>query len=205
MSCSWRGEPASILVARRSSGCADLGASLLRQPRRFATVGGLPSGGAPGFPASTVGPATDGDEVRDPWFACEAAWAFVEATFRRGMGDPLARTVADVGCGGPGSSSVAGGIGARASGSSSSPGMRAAARRKVPAFEILDGHLAAVPFPMARRRRDIDLHREPPLRRAAGRPRGAAASGSARRAFISWTWPPRHRCELRPSWRSARA
>ena len=91
--------------------------------------------------------ATYDDEVRDPWFAYEAAWAFVEASLRRGMGDPLARTVADVGCGTGEFLRRLADIGATGVGIEPSPGMRAAARRKVPAFEILDGHLAAVPLP----------------------------------------------------------
>jgi SAM-dependent methyltransferase len=87
------------------------------------------------------------DETRDPWFAYEAAWAFVERSLRAGVGDLAGRRVVDVGCGTGEFLRRVVARGADGIGVEPSAGMREAARRKVPGAAILDGHLAAIPLP----------------------------------------------------------
>lgn len=91
---------------------------------------------APTYDASTA----------DPFFAYEAAWAFVEHALRNGLGDLAGRRIVDVGCGTGAFLQRLAGAGAVAVGVEPSAGMRAEAARKVPGAAILDGHLAAIPL-----------------------------------------------------------
>jgi SAM-dependent methyltransferase len=87
------------------------------------------------------------DEVRDPWFAYEAAWSFVERSLALGLGDLRGRRIADVGCGTGEYLRRVVALGAVGIGVEPSAGMRAAARRKVPGIAVHDGHLADIPLP----------------------------------------------------------
>ena len=86
------------------------------------------------------------DEVGDPWFAYERAWAFVERSLQAGLGALAGRTVVDVGCGTGEFLRRMVERGAQGVGIEPSAGMRAAAERKVPGATLLDGHLAAIPL-----------------------------------------------------------
>ena len=91
--------------------------------------------------------ATYDDAVRDPWLAYEAAWSFVARSLAAGLGDLHGRRVADVGCGTGEFLGRLVELGAIGVGVEPSPGMRAAAERKLPGVAVVDGHLAAIPLP----------------------------------------------------------
>lgn len=84
--------------------------------------------------------------TEDPFFAYEAAWAFVLCELQAGLGDLRGRVVADVGCGTGTFLRRLADAGAVPVGIEPSAGMRAEAARKVPGATILDGHLAAIPL-----------------------------------------------------------
>lgn len=91
--------------------------------------------------------ATYDDAVLDPWLAYEAAWSFVGRSLAAGLGAVHGRRVADVGCGTGEFLHRLEQQGAIGVGVEPSPGMRAAAERKIPGAAVVDGHLAAIPLP----------------------------------------------------------
>ena len=108
--------------------------------------------------------ATYDEDTADPWFAYEAAWAFVARWLEAGLGDrgdadvPAGRAdapldeplrgahVVDVGCGTGAFLRRLADLGARVTGVEPSSGMRAAAAARVPEADILDGHLTSIPL-----------------------------------------------------------
>ena len=108
--------------------------------------------------------ATYDKDTADPWFAYEAAWAFVSRWLEAGLGDlgdadvlagraaapagePLRGAhVIDVGCGTGAFLRRLADLGARVTGVEPSSGMRDVAAARVPEAAVLDGHLASIPL-----------------------------------------------------------
>jgi SAM-dependent methyltransferase len=113
--------------------------------------------------------ATYDEDTADPWFAYEAAWAFVARWLEAGLGDRGAAdaragragapgsaapgrgglhgaSVVDVGCGTGAFLRLLADLGARVTGVEPSSGMRDVAAARVPEAAILDGHLASIPL-----------------------------------------------------------
>ena len=87
------------------------------------------------------------EATRDPWFAYDRAWSFVDRSLREALGGLAGRRIVDVGCGTGAFLGRLADAGAIGIGVEPSAGMRAAAAQRLPDTSIVDGHLAAVPLP----------------------------------------------------------
>jgi len=86
------------------------------------------------------------EDTRDPWFAYEDAWSFVERSLRAGLGGLAGRSVVDVGCGTGEFLRRLADEGVLVMAVEPSAGMREVAAAKVPGARIMDGHLASIPL-----------------------------------------------------------